>query len=63
MWEELGISGGTAVIVLTAFYFIIQWAVKNGVKEAYIAVTRKETFEDVKNEKERKKLELDSEDE
>ncbi len=35
MWEELGISGGTAIIVLTALYFIIKWAVKNGIKEAY----------------------------
>ena len=35
MWEELGISSGTAIIVLIALYFIIKWAVKNGVKEAY----------------------------
>ena len=32
MWEELGISGGTAIIVLIALYFIIKWAVKNGIK-------------------------------
>lgn len=35
MWEELGISGGTAIIVLIVLYFIIKWAVKNGIKEAY----------------------------
>ena len=35
MWTELGISGGTALIILIAAYFIIKWAVKNGVKEAY----------------------------
>lgn len=35
MWEELGISGGTAIIILIALYFIIKWGVKNGVKEAY----------------------------
>lgn len=35
MWEELGISGGTAIIVLIALYFIVKWAVKNGIKEAY----------------------------
>ncbi|MCI8283875.1 MAG: hypothetical protein HFE90_01215 [Firmicutes bacterium] len=35
MWEELGISGGTAIIILIALYFIVKWAVKNGVKEAY----------------------------
>ena len=34
MWEELGISGGTAIIVLVAMYYIIKWAVRNGVKEA-----------------------------
>lgn len=30
MWDELGISGGTAIIILIALYFIIKWAVKNG---------------------------------
>ncbi|WP_300857575.1 DUF6019 family protein [uncultured Clostridium sp.] len=35
MWEELGISGGTAIIILITLYFIIKWGVKNGVKEAY----------------------------
>lgn len=35
MWEELGISGGTALIILIALYFIVKWAVKNGVKAAY----------------------------
>ena len=31
MFEELGISFGTALIVLLALYFIIKWAVKNGI--------------------------------
>ena len=35
MWEELGISAGTAIIILIALYFIIKWAVRNGIKEAY----------------------------
>lgn len=35
MWEELGISGGTAIVVLIALYFVIKWAVKNGIKEAH----------------------------
>ena len=35
MWNELGISGGTAIIILIALYFVIKWAVKNGIKEAY----------------------------
>lgn len=34
MWEELGISGGTAIIILIALYFVVKWAVKNGVEEA-----------------------------
>lgn len=42
MWEELGISSGTAIIVLIALYFIIKWAVKNGVKEAYRDISKKE---------------------
>ena len=35
MFEELGISFGTALIVLLTLYFIVKWAVKNGIKEAY----------------------------
>ncbi|MDU4892084.1 MAG: DUF6019 family protein [Clostridium sp.] len=34
VWEDLGISSGTAIIVLIALYFVIKWAVKNGIKEA-----------------------------
>lgn len=34
MWEELGISSGTGMIVLIAMYFVIKWAVKNGIREA-----------------------------
>ena len=46
MFEELGISGGTAIIVLVALYFIIKSAVKNGIKAAY----RDITVSDVKTE-------------
>ena len=28
MFEELGISFGTALIILLALYFIVKWAVK-----------------------------------
>ena len=35
MWDELGVSSGTAIIVLIALYFVIKWSVKNGIKEAY----------------------------
>ena len=52
MWNELGLSGGTAIIILIALYFVIKWAVKNGIKEAYSAITGKKTEEDVRNEKE-----------
>ncbi|WP_055070470.1 DUF6019 family protein [Clostridium massiliamazoniense] len=43
MWEELGISSGTALIILIALYLIIKWAVKNGIKEAYTDITGNET--------------------
>ena len=51
MWEELGISGGTALIVLAALYFIVKWAVKNGIKEAYRDITEKKTKDDEELEK------------
>jgi len=41
MWEELGISGGTAIIVLIALYYVVKWAVKNGIKQAYKDITGK----------------------
>ena len=44
MWDELGISGGTAIVVLVVGYFVVKWAVKNGVKEAYKDITGEETF-------------------
>ena len=62
VWNELGISGGTAIVILIALYFVIKWAVKNGIKEAYSAITGKKTVEDIQNEKELKELGLDSED-
>jgi len=61
MWNELGISGGTAIAILIALYFVIKWAVKNGIQEAYSAITGKKTDEDedIQNEKE---FGLDAED-
>lgn len=47
MWEELGISGGTAIIILLALYFIVKWAVKNGITEAYEEITGKEVKDDL----------------
>lgn len=34
IWNELGVSGGTALIVLCALYFVIKWAVRSGIREA-----------------------------
>lgn len=59
MWEELGISGGTAIIILIALYFIIKWAVKNGIKQAYRDITGKETADDIETEKIIKEMQLD----
>ena len=41
MYKRQGISGGTAIVILIALYFVIKWAVKNGIKEAYSAITAK----------------------
>lgn len=59
MFEELGINGGTAIIVLIVLYFIIKWAVKNGIKEAYKDITGKETAEDIETNKVIKELQLE----
>lgn len=47
MWDELGISSGTAVLILIALYFVIKWAVKNGIIEAYSAITGKKADDDI----------------
>ena len=62
MWNELGLSGETAIIILIALYFVIKWAVKNWIKAAYSAITGKKTEEDVRNEKELKELGFELED-
>ena len=46
MSKELGISGGTAIIILIALYFVIKWAVKNGITAAYEKITGKEIKDD-----------------
>mgnify|MGYP004545339861 FL=1 len=35
LWAQLGANGIEALLVLTALYFIVKWAVKNGVKEVF----------------------------
>ena len=61
MFEELGISFGTALIVLLALYFIVKWAIRNGIKEAYRDITGKVTTEDVEEEQIRDELGIDEE--
>ena len=62
MREELGISGGTAIIILIALYFIVKWAVKNGIKEAYTDITGKKPVKDIQDEKELNELLDDTKD-
>ena len=62
MRDELGISSGTAVLILIALYFVIKWAVKNGIKEAYSAITGRKADEDIRNEIDLKGLGLGQED-
>ena len=50
MFQELGISAGTAIIILIALYFIIKWSVKNRIKEAYKDITGKKLTEDLELE-------------
>ena len=61
MFEELGISFGPALIVLLALYFIVKWAVRNGIKEAYRDITGKVTTEDIEEEQIRDELGIDEE--
>ena len=35
MFEELGISMGTAIVILIALYFVIKWAVRNGIRDFF----------------------------
>jgi len=42
MLEELGISTGTAIVILIALYFIVKWAVKNGIEEAYEEIFKRD---------------------
>ena len=51
MWQELGISAGTAIIVLIALYFVVKWAVKNGMLEACKEIEKKKAQEALKADK------------
>lgn len=35
LYEEFGLSAGSILIISIIMYFVIKWAVKNGIKEAY----------------------------
>ena len=50
LWQELGISAGTAVVVLIALYFVIKWAVKNGIMEAYKKIEEKKAKNELKED-------------
>ncbi len=50
MWEELGISSGTALLILIVLYFVIKWAVKNGIKEAYRDITAEKNDPELSSE-------------
>ena len=47
VWADLGISSGTGILVLIAIYFVIKWAVKNGIKESYSDITEKKTADEI----------------
>ena len=51
LWQELGISAGTAMVVLAALYFVIKWAVKNGIMEAYKKIEEKRAQNDLAADK------------
>ena len=50
-WQELGISAGTAIVVLIALYFVVKWAVKNGMLEACKEIEKKKAQEALKADK------------
>ena len=51
LWQELGISAGTVIVVLAALYFVIKWAVKNGMLEAYKKIEEKRARDNLKADK------------
>lgn len=51
LWEDLGVEGSTAIIVLVVLYHIIKWAVKNGIKEAYSDIVGEKTANAIETDK------------
>lgn len=62
LWQELGISAGTAIVVLIALYFVIKWAVKNGIMEAYKKIEEKRARDNLKADKTASDLRTEDED-
>lgn len=50
VWADLGISSGTGILVLIAIYFVIKWAVRNGIKEAYSDIAEKKTADEIEED-------------
>lgn len=61
LWQELGVSAGTAVIVLAALYFVIKWAVKNGMMEACKKMEEKKAQNNLKTDQAVSNLKTDDE--
>ena len=53
---------GFGIVALIALYFIVKWAVKNGIKEAYMDITGKKPVKDIQDEKELNELMDDTKD-
>ena len=51
LWQELGISAGTTIVVLAALYFVIKWAVISGMMEAYKKIEEKRARDNLKADK------------
>jgi hypothetical protein len=51
MLHELGISKGTVIVLLVVLYFVVKWAVRNGIAEAYTVITGKKTADETEAEK------------
>ena len=49
-------ANGFSIVALIALYFIVKWAVKNGIKEAYTDITGKKPVKDIQDEKELNEL-------
>lgn len=44
IWQDLGISAGTAIMVLIAFYFVIKHGVKNGIRSYFAEKEEEEEY-------------------